>query len=397
MTADGRVTGTTAAAPAPTLAYVAGVAALAPLALNAAVGLQPAFADGSVLDAAGRSGLVAWYALGLGIGQVIAGDGADRWGRRPTLLAGLLVAAVGSLWAAGAGGAGELLAGRFLAGIGLGTALVVPRAALRDMYHGAALQRAMAIVALVFALAPTFTPPLTWVLAAQTSWRVSLGGVGLLVVLGLLATWWLQPETRPAGTAPPGVAAWRALWANRRSRSTSLAFAAMAAPFFIFAAAGPAALTQSTGVGGGTAVTVLGLTYLGFIAGNHWVKRNAGRAGHRVFTSGVVIAAAGIALLAATLAWPSLALWLIALTVYAVGHGIVFPSAFALVLQDMPHQAGLAAAGVGAVHLSLGAATGWLAGALPLSPHASVVATAALAAAVSCAAWLTYPFREDAT
>lgn len=387
MTVPGQLSAGAVAVRPPALAYVAGVASLSPLGLNVAVGLQPAFADGAVLDAGGRAAAVALYALGLGLGQPAAGDAADRWGRRPTMLAGLAVAGAGALLAASAADGTALLLGRFVTGLGLATCLVVPRASLRDIHQGAELQRSMAVLSMVFAVAPALTPPLAWALAQAFSWRAPLMAIALVVFLSALAAWRSHRETRPAGTGVPDFSAWFALARQRGVQRATAAFACAAAPFFIVAAAGPTALQASTGATPGVVAAVLGATYLGFALGNQWVRRRAAVAGKVHMSTGMAIVGAGMALLAATLAWPALWLWALALTVYAIGHGVVFPAAFALVLQRTPRQAGLATAAIGTVHMSTGAIAAWVCGALPLPPHQAVVAIAAGVVAAGCCAW----------
>lgn len=394
MTVPGQLTAGALAPRPPRLAYVAGVASLSPLGLNAAVGLQPVFAGGA-MDASGRAAAVALFALGLGLGQPAAGDAADRWGRRPTMLAGLGLAGAGGLLAAAAADGGALLLGRFVMGLGLAACLVVPRACLRDIHQGAALQRSMAVLALVFAVAPALTPPLAWALAQAFSWRAPLLAMAFLVLLAGVAAWRSHRETRPASTRLPDRAAWLALARERGVQRATAAFAGAAAPFFIVAAAGPAALHASTGAGAGVVAALLGGTYLGFGLGNLWVRRGAAVPGRVHMASGMAIVAAGLVLLVATLAWPSLWLWALALALYAIGHGIVFPAAFALVLQKTPQQAGLATAAVGTVHMCTGAACAWLAGVLPLSPHAALVLVAAGAVALGCGAWFLVPPGKD--
>lgn len=395
MTVPGQLTASAAPPRSPHLAYVAGVASLAPLGLNAAVGLQPVFAAGGAMDAGGRAAAVALFALGLGLGQPAAGDVADRWGRRPTMLAGLGLAGAGSLLAAAAADGGALLLGRFVMGLGLAACLVVPRACLRDIHHGAELQRSMAVLSLVFAVAPALTPPLAWALAQAFSWRSPMVAMALLVLLAGVAAWRSHRETRPASTRVPDRAAWFALARDRGVQRATAAFAGVAAPFFVVAAAGPPALHASTGAAGGVVAAVLGGTYLGFGIGNLWVRRRAAVPGRVHMATGMAIAAAGMALLVATLAWPALWLWALALALYAVGHGIVFPAAFALVLQKTPQQAGLATAAVGTVHMCTGAAGAWIAGVLPLPPHDAVVLVAGGAVALGCCAWFFVPPDKD--
>lgn len=398
MTSSGHLASTPSAPPHLSLAYVTGVASLAPLGLNVAVGLQPVFGQ-TPLDGSGRAATVALLALGLGLGQPVAGDAADRWGRRVTLLAGLALASLGAWLCVLADTPGTLMAGRFLTGLGLSTCLVVPRTCLRDLHEGVALQRSMAVLALVFAFLPAITPPLSWALAQDGTWRTPLGLLALLVGAGALLAWRWQHETRPAGTHTPRWSSWGQLARQRPLQRITLAFAGIAAPFFIIAAAGPAALQASTGVGGGTAASVLGLSYLGFAVGNHWVRQRAHRPGATLFRQGLVLAAAGMACLAGSLLWPSLWLWTLALTVYAVGHGMVFPAAFAMALGGHARQAGLVTAGIGTVHMCTGALSAWATPWLPraLSAHQAVVFSTATMTLLAIAAWFFIPHHKEAS
>ncbi|VWX61824.1 putative Inner membrane transport protein ydhC [Burkholderiales bacterium 8X] len=397
MTAPCRLAAEAGTPRPPALLYLASVAGLSPLGLNVAVGLQPILAAGEPMDAGGRAAAVAVYALGLGLGQPAAGDAADRWGRRPTILAGLALAGAGALLAACATGGVALLAGRFVTGLGLASCLVVPRASLRDLHQGSALQRSMAILSVVFAIAPAVTPPLAWLLAQLFGWRAPLVLIAWLVGACGIAAWRSHRETRPAATSVPDRASWSLLVRTRSVQRTSLALAGAAAPFFIVAAAGPAALRESTGAGPGLVALLLGGSYLGFALGNQWVRRAAAVPSRIHMAHGLGVVGIGIALLAATLAWPAVWLWGLALTLCAIGHGVVFPAAFSLVLQDLPKQAGLATAAIGTVHMSTGAASAWIAGSLPLSPQVAVVSMAALLVAGGCAAWFLFPLAKDRT
>lgn len=397
MTAPQTVASVPQAVSAPSAAYLAGVASLAPLGLNAAVGLQPVFDGLGASGPAGRAAAVALFALGLGLGQPVAGDATDRWGRRTTLLWGLLVASAGALLAAWAADERTLLLGRFVTGLGLSACLVVPRACLRDIHHGAGLQRSMALLSLVFAVVPAVTPLLAWALAQALSWRAPLVVLALMLLLSTLVAWRSHHETRPGNTCVPDWRAWSGLARQRSVQRATLAFAGVAAPFFILAAVGPAGLEVSTGAGPGTVAAVLGATYLAFGLGNLWVRRRAATAGEQHLASGLAIAAFGMLLLAATLAWPVLWLWALALTVYALGHGIVFPAAFAVVLRDAPQRAGLVTAAMGTVHMCSGALSAWVAGSLSGSPHQSAVLMACGMVAMGCLAWLFVPLLKDSS
>jgi hypothetical protein len=233
------------------------------------VPLDTALREALQLTAFQGQAAIALYVLGLAVGQPLAGWGADRWGRRRTLLAGLFIGLCGSAMAAAATNATILLAGRCLTGLGLSVVLVVPRATLRDLCSGAPLQRGMAIISVAFAFTPAVAPVLGWwLLAHGGGWRVALGVVPLLVALGGAVALGRHVETRPAGTTLPGWDTLPALWQHRTPRWVAIGFAAISSVFFLLIAQGPAALRESVGLDGREIAWVLGGTYLGFLVGS---------------------------------------------------------------------------------------------------------------------------------
>lgn len=342
----------------PWLVWLTAIACLPPLGLNVMVPLDAALQAGLGLTTAQGQAAIALYVLGLAIGQPLAGVGADRWGRRRTLLAGLLLALGGGAMATLATDALTLLAGRWLCGLGLSVVLVVPRATLRDLSSGAALQRGMAIISVAFALTPAVAPVLGWwLLVHGGGWRVALGLVPALAALGGVLAWWRHAETRPAGTTTPGWDTPKVLWQHRGPRWVALGFAAISSVFFLLIAQGPAALRESVGLDERQIAWVLGGTYLGFLAGSLWAMRQSHRLGGLALSCrGGALAGLGVLVIALCLWWPSPQAWIVGMLVYSSGHGVIFPSALGVVMQALPERAGMAAAFTGMLQMAVGAA-----------------------------------------
>ncbi|MDP3834093.1 MAG: MFS transporter [Hydrogenophaga sp.] len=361
------------------LIWLTAIACLPPLGLNVLVPLDAALRDALQLTAFQGQAAIALYVLGLAIGQPLAGIGADRWGRRRTLLAGLLVGMCGGAAAAAATDAATLLAGRCLTGLGLSVVLVVPRATLRDLCSGAPLQRGMATISVAFALMPAVAPVLGWWLLVQGGgWRVALGLVPLLVAMGGAVALWRHVETRPAGTTLPGWDTLPVLWRHRTPRWVAMGFAAISSVFFLLIAQGPAALRESVGLDGRAIAWVLGGTYLGFLAGSLWAMRQSRH------TSGLVLchwggglAGLGVVVIVACAVWPSPLAWIVGMLIYSTGHGLIFPSALGVVMQALPTRAGMAAAFTGMLQMAVGAV---VSGGAALLPGSATQRTAAVAA-----------------
>ena len=369
-------------------AFFSLLAALAPFGVNIAVGIAPVFGESVDMDAKARAATVALYALGLGLGQPLMGGAADHWGRRKAMMGGLLLGLLGAIGAAMATSDVMLLWARFISGVGLSTCLVVPRVCLRDLHQGAVLQRNMAKLSNVFAAVPVVTQPLAWALGYWFSWRVPLITFVICVLLVIYIAWRWQPETITAGTVAPHWRVWLEVLSDPSILRTSLTFAGACASFFVIAAIGPTAIEQSTGGSTGLIAAILGVTYLGFAVGNLWVRRQAKMASAILINQGLWLVVLSMVFFVCALLSSNLWLWSVALAVYAMGQGIVFPAGFSLVLEGRGQQAGVASATIGTIHMTTGGGVAWVAGALPYTPAVSLVLTCAAITFIAVAIWV---------
>lgn len=143
------------------------------------------------------------YGLTQGVLQFFYGMASDRFGRKPVIVAGLLVFAAGSFLAGWAPDLDWLIAGRALQGAGAVSAAVT--ALLADLTRDAVRTKAMAIVGasigLMFAVSLVASP----LLAAR------IGLHGLFAITGLLALfciavviWWTPPAPAQKANLPRG-------------------------------------------------------------------------------------------------------------------------------------------------------------------------------------------------
>jgi MFS family permease len=132
-----------------------------------------------------------------------AGGAADRYGRRRMLLTGLALFGVGSLAAALAQTAGQLVAAR--AGMGVGGALLVTStlAVALQIFDAAERPRAIGIWAAVSALGFAIGPLVGGAVLARLPWNAIFAVNLPIVLVGLVAAVRLVPESRnPAGGRP---------------------------------------------------------------------------------------------------------------------------------------------------------------------------------------------------
>ena len=94
------------------------------------------------------------YFIGFAAGVLLWGGFSDRYGRRPALLAGLGVYAMGCLMALWAADFSLLLAARIVTAIGAATGSVVTQTVLRDCYSGRQLAGIFSFIGLALAVSP---------------------------------------------------------------------------------------------------------------------------------------------------------------------------------------------------------------------------------------------------
>jgi AAHS family 3-hydroxyphenylpropionic acid transporter len=177
-----------------------------------ALGLHPA-----------QLGLIGSIAtVGLVIGAFAGGWAADRWGRKPVLLAAVTIFGLFSLATAMAGDGNSLLAARFMAGLGFGGAM--PNMIALAAEVAAPGRRAFVTGAMFcgFPLGGAGVSLLARLAGEHADWRMLfvVGGVLPLAIVPAIA--WGLPETRPAPDPAAEKGLGRALFGEGRAATTVL-------------------------------------------------------------------------------------------------------------------------------------------------------------------------------
>lgn len=149
------------------------------------------------------------FTLGYALPHLAVGSAADRFGRRPVLVAGLLVYALGSVMCLLANDYTSLLTGRFVQGMGSAAAPVLARAVLRDLYSGRELGRMMSFAMVFFSAAPLVAPTVGALILSFGDWHHLFVFLLLVSVFMLLLVLLVLPETLkekdPQALSPRGI------------------------------------------------------------------------------------------------------------------------------------------------------------------------------------------------
>ena len=314
------------------------------------------------------------YLVSYGLFQLVYGPLSDQIGRRPTLLLGLSVAVVGSVWAALATSLPILTAARAVQGAGCAAGMVVGRAMMvQDLYQGPQRTRVMAYVGMVMGLCPPLATVIGGQLHVQFGWQSNFVLMALVAVGLWIAAWFGLPrQTRVSQADRPhwfGTMVWS--YAKLAREPSFLLFVVvlsmMSATFYAFLAAAPGVL-GTLGVGPGGVGFYIMLVPLSYIVGNFLTSRLAHRNDDRVMMFwGQVFALSGIGLMG-VLAWAGMRspmAFAAPLMLMGLGNGLLVPPALAGTVGLLPALAGSAAAVAGLTQQLMGALGGFAVGLLP--------------------------------
>lgn len=149
-------------------------------------------------------GSFTWFMFSMGLGQLLAGPLADRYGRKPIALGGVLLYGLSALAASFAADLGHLILARVVQGIGASGTSVAAFSMVRDCYgkkkSGQMLGYLNGAICFIPALAPLFGAWLTSIAGWSANFWF-MAGYAALVFCWLL---WSMPETRPSDTRSGG-------------------------------------------------------------------------------------------------------------------------------------------------------------------------------------------------
>ena len=335
------------------IAVLAGLAATGTLATNILLPSLPQMAASlNVTSAAVTSAITIFLAV-FAVGQLAVGPISDRYGRRWPVLIGFAVFFAGSVWCALAADLTSLLIGRVIQAVGACATSVLSRAIARDMFSGAALARAMALIMIAMAAAPGFSPLLGGALDHAFGWRSEFVLVAAFAALGAVVYGTVFGETHLATRTPLDPLAiaknYFGLIADRRFLVPAATVSLIMGGLFSMFSAAPRILIEAMHL---TPIQ-LGLLFAGTVlivfAAGMLATRLAPRYGlDRSIRGGLLVSATGsIAMLLVALYSPTLLSYLGALSVFLLGMGIVNPLGTAQALSPFGDKAGAASALVG--------------------------------------------------
>lgn len=299
--------------------------------------------------------------LAFGLSQLVWGPVADRFGRRPVLLASLALLCVASVGATVAEHIGPLIAWRVAQGATMAAAVVCARAMVRDLYEPHEGARVMSIGLSGLGVLAVAAPLAGGALTSAFGWRGTLAAVALFCAAVLLFVWRALPETLPQRDV-------QALALGRLARNTlgvlrhptfrawALLIACTYGGLFTYLSASSFALIGVLGLTPaqfGIALASNSAVYIGgtFVC-RRWLVHHGLAGAVRRGAAFTALAAIGWSVIAFVPALPreaALPLMIGSQWLHAFGHGVHQPCGQAAAVGPFPHAAGLASALAGCV------------------------------------------------
>ena len=384
----------------PPLALLVLVTATAPAALHILVPSLPLLA--TVFDApAARVQLVlTLFLAGIAIGQLVYGPVSDRFGRRPVLIAGLVLFLLGTVLCGLAWSLPVLIVGRVLEACGGCAGMVLGRAIVRDLFDRDRAAGAIATITMAMSLVPSLSPALGAYLAEWVGWRadfVLLGAVGT-GVLGLTVCKLEETHAAPGSVRVAGMA--RSFVLLLRSPvflGFAFATAFTSASWFTFLASAPYLLSQVLHEPPSTYGLMILLPMLGYILGNAGVARLSVALGiGGVFILGLALSLASGVMLAV---WclVDLTPWalFVPMAISSIGNGLSQPPGIAAGLSVYPQIAGAASGLIGFLQMIVAALGTLLIGQLPQNIPQPMIAVVGASLALALAFGLIVRYAPE--
>lgn len=182
------------------VALIASIMALTALGIDAMLPALPAIGDElGVAQPNHRQYVITAFMLGFAVAQLFHGPLADRFGRKPVIVAALAAYVATNVVAAFSGSFELLLLARAASGAAVAAGRVVTVALVRDCFSGRAMARVMSLAFMTLMVVPVAAPAFGQLMVMIFGdWRLIFGGVAVMAAIVLIWFSLRMPETLAA-------------------------------------------------------------------------------------------------------------------------------------------------------------------------------------------------------
>jgi len=355
----------------PLIALLAAVTAIGPFSLQALSPALPALAADFAVPAAVAQLMLSLSLAAMAVSTLVRGPVSDRLGRRPVMVAGLVLAGFGSALAALAPELWVAILGRLMQAGGAVAGMVLARAVAQDLYGKDRSAAVIGQITAAMVVAPMVAPALSGLIVESVGWR---GIFALVAVAAFGLALWVR--ARLPETAPPGqrehplstlrafgqIGRIRAFWAHACFGACSLA------GFLFFVGSAPYVMEEAYGA----RPSLYGLFFMPLAATYMLANMACGRmtsryGGSRMIIVGgsCTIAAMGVGLMVMSFGVVNPLALMVPAFFHSIGAGLSVPNSIAGAVGAAPARAGAASGLLGFIQFLIAAVTTQIAGFLP--------------------------------
>ncbi|MBM5570784.1 MULTISPECIES: MFS transporter [Deefgea] len=287
--------------------------------------------------------------------QWLLGPLSDRKGRKPIMLAGVLLFIFACIAIIFVHSYSWFLFFRFLQGTGMCFIGAVGYAAIQESFTEATAIRVTALMANVALIAPLIGPLAGAMLLQASDWEWIFIFVAIIATISALGLWRFMPETSPKISSPLKVSSlkndYMAVLRNRRFLAGAISIGFTSMPLLAWIALAPLILMNDAGLStidyGYWQIPV----FAGLILGNIILAKVVGSVPiYRIIKLGSIPFLLGFVLSLHLIYAPTAWIWLVAsLSISAVGIGIINAAQFRLALFASDQSKGTVSAALGII------------------------------------------------
>lgn len=327
------------------LVWLAGLSVLGFLATDMYLPAFAAIQEDLQTPASAVSASLSLFLAGFAVAQLLWGPLSDRYGRKPILLSGLTIFAIGCIGMLWVRDGTTLLVLRFVQAVGVCAAAVTWQAMVTDYYPAQRTNRIFATIMPLVGLSPALAPLLGSWLLAHFDWQAIFATLFIITLVLMLPAFRLKPAHKKNATSEEKLTFMRLL-RSKDYRGNVLIYAACSASFFAWLTGSPFILHEM-----GYSPTVIGLSYvpqtIAFLIGGYGCRAalQKWRGAQMLPWLLVIYALSVVGTWAVGLAEnASLTALLIPFCVMAIANGAIYPIVVAQALKPFPQATGRAAA-----------------------------------------------------
>ncbi|MDO8290090.1 MAG: multidrug effflux MFS transporter [Parvibaculum sp.] len=368
--------------------------AFAPLAIDMYLPAFPAIAAHFGTSAGAVQGTLAAYFIGMALGQSVIGPLADRYGRLPPLMIGILAFAAASAGVAYAPSIEWMTVMRFLQAFSGCAGIVISRAMVRDLFDEKQSAQIYSLLMLVMGAAPILAPLLGGFYVAHFDWSYIFLSMSAFALFISAVVWrylgeTLPPQKRVKRNFVSVLRAYLALCGDRPYVAFTLANAFISGSMFAYITGSSFIFIRHFGLEPEEFAFVFGANAFCFIIGAQvnarLLRRFSGRDIMAVAMSVHLIGAVTL-LMVSLLAPMAIIPFIATLFVLLTCGGFIGANAVAAAMSRASNNIGAAAALNGVVQFGMAACGGALVGALnngTAIPMAAVIVGLSIAGTLS--------------